>query len=182
MITKKHLFKEDSLNIFTPDGIELIYRILENVGCYQVVQDKSHLTAQARENGLKAIEILCDMKLIEVFQWGIEIPNISKTNFTKGELIAHLRKVWKVGTETHEFYALPMFIYKKWYLDALKEKGLIDIHTTNWKKFVKNEIGDLEKWIEEVRPKQFIKASKICLRLFTVITSLTLSVILQFIT
>lgn len=152
MITKEDLFKEEHLNIFTPDGIELIYRILENIGYYRVLNDKTHLTAQAKEDGLKVIEILCEMELIEIFDWGQEIPDISKTDFNKYELLAHLRKVWKVGTETHEFYGLPMFIYKKWYLDALKEKGLINIHETNWKEFVKNEIGDLEKWIEEVRP------------------------------
>jgi fructose-specific component phosphotransferase system IIB-like protein len=151
MIKKSNLFKEENLNIFTPDGIEFIHFILANIGYYQVLNDKSHLTAQAREDGLKVVEILCDMELIEVFHWGQEIPNISKTNFEKTELIAFLRKVWKIGTETHEFDGLPMFIYKKWYLDALEKKGLTIY--TNWKKFVEEEIGDLEQWIEEVRPK-----------------------------
>jgi len=63
------------------------------------------------------------MELIEVFHW-VKKHNISKTNFEKTELIAFLRKVWKIGTETHEFDGLPMFIYKKWYLDALEEKRL----------------------------------------------------------
>ena len=45
-----------------------------------------------------------------------------------------------------------MFKHKDWYVDALEKKGLTS--TTDWKTFVKEKIGDLEKWIEDNRPQE----------------------------
>jgi hypothetical protein len=149
VIIKKDLFKEDKIGLFAPDGVEFIYNVLENLGYYKDFS-KNFTTEEARSHGLQSIEILCDLELIEIFSWGIHIPKISKRDFSKRELIEYLREVWFVGASTQDFYSMPMIKYKDWYLKALEEKGLT--HTTHWKTFVKEEIGDLEQWIEEVRP------------------------------
>ncbi len=66
------------------------------------------------------------------------------------EIIRHLNKVWFEGADFEHFYGMPMFKYKDWYLNALKKEGLTPY--TYWRTFVKEKIGDLEKWIEENRP------------------------------
>jgi hypothetical protein len=145
MITKEDLFQEKHIELFMPDGIEFIYNILENI-CHS----KDFKSTEVKREGLNVISILCDLDIIEVFHWGKLEPNISKTNFSKEDLINFVEKVWFEGANTQDFYSMPMFTYKKWYLDALEKKGLTIF--THWKTFVKEEIGDLEKWIEEVRP------------------------------
>jgi hypothetical protein len=54
-----------------------------------------------------------------------------------------------VGADFPDFYAIPMFNFKDWYVENLKKTGFDQY--TDWEWFVKNKIGNLEKRIEENR-------------------------------
>ncbi|MBD1259904.1 hypothetical protein HZY62_04840 [Maribacter polysiphoniae] len=141
------LFKEDFIELFMPDGIEYISTILANIGYTY----KNESSSSAKKHGLEVIEKLLELDLIEVFYWGKYDDKLKDLTFSNSEIINKIDSLWAVGMHGPDFYRMPMFKYKNWYLDALKKEGLTQ--TTNWKTFVKEKIGDLEKWIEENRPK-----------------------------
>lgn len=71
---------------------------------------------------------------------------------TNSEIMNLIEEVWFIGADTPDFYGMPMFKYKDWYIQKLEALGLT--HTgPDWKWFVENKIGDIEKWIEENKPE-----------------------------
>ena len=145
MITNKELFSEKYINLFIPgDGVEFIYSILQNSGITDFASSKS------RVKGLEIISTLFSMELIEVFHWGEEHEVLKNKNLSKAETLDYIEKVWFVGADFPDFYAMPMFNFKDWYVQNLEKMGLD--HYTDWEWFVRNKIGNLEKWIEENRP------------------------------
>lgn len=51
----------------------------------------------------------------------------------------------------NDFYTIACFETKGWYVNKMRDLGMSP--TRNWKMFVEEEIGDLEKWIMENRPE-----------------------------
>ncbi|MCF8716464.1 hypothetical protein JM658_16680 [Joostella atrarenae] len=139
------LFDEKYINLFSPDGIEFIYSILQSLG---YLDFKS---SEAREKSISVIERLFELDLIEIFHWGDYQNMLKDRQFTTSETITHIKKVWFVGADFSDFYRMPMFKFKEWYLNSLREQGLEEC--TDWKIFVEEKIGSLEQWIEENRPK-----------------------------
>lgn len=144
----EELFKEDYVELFMPDGVEYISTILENLG-YTYKNENSSL---AKENGMQVIEELFRLDLIEVFHWGKSHEKLKDLIFTESETISQINHLWYKGAQGPDFYSMPMFKYKNWYLKALEREGLTN--TTYWRTFVNEKIGDLETWIKVQKQKQ----------------------------
>jgi hypothetical protein len=106
---------------------------------------------EARQEGLSILQNLFKLKLIEIFHWGKHHEIIKQLDLNTKQTIKFIDVTWFEGADFEDFVDMPMFKYKDWYLNALKNEGLT--HTTNWKSFVEEKIGNLEKWIEENKPK-----------------------------
>lgn len=141
-----NIFDEKNIELFSPEGVEFIYNILDSVG----ITDFKSL--EAKNIGLTIIKKLFGLGLIEVYHWGTYHEDLNGQELSLKQIIALIEKVWFVGADYPDFFGMPMFKYKDWYLKALEKEGLTI--TTNWKTFVKEEIGDLEQWIEKNRPKK----------------------------
>ncbi|PIB31347.1 hypothetical protein BFP77_01905 [Maribacter sp. 4U21] len=141
-MTNKELF--DNIHLFMPDGVEFIHDILENIGHI------SFRTEEVKRDGLEIIRKLLELNLIEVFHWGEHHKIIYNLDFTLEQTVKYVDNIWFIGADVSDFYGMVMFKYKDWYLQALEKEGLT--HTTYWKVFVQEKIGDLEKWIEKNRP------------------------------
>ena len=144
-MTNQELFASKNTELFMPDGVEFIYNVLENIGFV------NYTSIEAKEKGLDAIQKLLELELIEVFHWGEYHNELKDKDISNEEIMKHIDEVWFIGADFEHFISMPMFKYKNWYLNSLEKEGLT--MTTNWKKFVKEKIGDLEQWIEENRPK-----------------------------
>ncbi|MBE7696405.1 hypothetical protein [Tenacibaculum finnmarkense] len=100
---------------------------------------------------LHILKKVLDLDILEVIEW-IAKPELENKNLTTDEIIKHIDEIWFEGAEFPDFYAMVEFGSTKWYKSKLNELGLThDI--TDWDLFVRNKIGDLEKWIKENRPK-----------------------------
>ncbi|MFS4456718.1 hypothetical protein [Maribacter sp. 2304DJ31-5] len=146
-MTKGDLFQKSDMDLFHPEGIEFISTILFGLGyTYENLSTK-----QARDGGLEVIELLFDLELIEVFHWGNYNEKLNGTELSKKQILNYIEELWFEGTDVPDFYGMPMFKYKNWYINALKKEGF-QFRGMDWKTFVNENIGDLEKWIEENRP------------------------------
>lgn len=144
---KQDLFDKENLDVFMPnDGVEFIYSILQNLGY------RNFTTKTAREHGLKIIYQLFDLELIEIFHWGRYNKIFENITFDKTQTLRLINNIWFEGADYSDFVGMIIFKHKDWYLKSLEKEGLT--HSTNWKWFVENKIGDLEKWIEKNRPKE----------------------------
>lgn len=140
-MTDQEFYAPKHLELFNPEGVEFIHDILYNSGCSKLN------TVEARDNGLELIEKLLEKELIEVFRWANPV-----NDFSKEGILNYVKSVWFVGADYPDFYGMPMFKYKDWYLKALEQRGLTS--TTFFKTFVEEEIGDIGIFIESVRPKK----------------------------
>lgn len=142
-----NLFDNKNIGIFSPySGIELIDYILNNINHY-----KDFTTKEARRDCLRAINKLFELELIEVFYWGKYQHELKNKELSIFENMMYLQELWFVGANFADFSFMPMFKYKDWYIEKLEEFGMTE--TTDWIEFVQNKIGNLEKWIEDNRPK-----------------------------
>lgn len=142
----EYLFDNRHIDVFSPyDGVEYIYSILQNTGHHDFT------TRKAREHGLAVIGGLFDLELIEVFSWGDYQKLFYNLNLDRNQIVKLIDNIWFIGADYSDFIGMPMFKHKDWYIKALEKLGMT--HTTDWKTFVEKKIGNLEKWIEENRPK-----------------------------
>lgn len=125
--------------------MEFIHSILQNIGY------RDFTTKQARIDGLKVIAQLFDLDLIEIFHWGNHQNVLNGIKLDKSEIIKIIGNIWFVGADYSDFMGMSMFRHKDWYVEALKREGL-KLNGMDWKTFVEEKIGNIEKWIEKNRP------------------------------
>ncbi|MBO0324181.1 hypothetical protein J0X14_17865 [Muricauda sp. CAU 1633] len=145
-MTTKELFDPKHIDIFIPDNIEFISFILTSLG-YGNTNESSE---EAREHGLDTIEKLLELELIEVFSWGHYEDKLKGKEIPLIKKMRYMAELWPKGAKRGDFYEMPMFKYKDWYLEAL-ERDAKDFDT--YEDFFK-KIGNLEQWIEQNRPKE----------------------------
>lgn len=144
---KQDLFDKENLDIFIPnDGVEFIYSILQSLGY------RDFTTKVAREHGLKIINQLFALDLIEIFHWGNYNKIFKNVIFNKIQTLRLIENIWFEGADYSDFIGMIIFKHKDWYIKALEKEGFT--HTKNWENFVKEKIGNLEKWIKQNRPKK----------------------------
>ncbi|MDC6363514.1 MULTISPECIES: hypothetical protein [Flavobacteriaceae] len=146
-MTTDELFDSTNIEIFMPEGVEFISSILSGLG-YNYLDES---TESARQHGLETIEKLLDLDLIEVYHWGEYDKSLRGKVIPKFKTMKYIAELWHNGAKMPDFYGMPMFKFKDWYIEALKNKGFTS--STNWRTFVRERIGNLETWIEENRPK-----------------------------
>lgn len=144
-MTDKEFYNTKNIELFMPDGIEFLGSLL----VYTETNPRN--TSESRDYGLQILSKLLNKDLIEVFHWGKLQDEYKDKNFTNNEIIEAVKKEWYLGADFPDFYLMPMFKYKDWYLNALEQRGLTS--TTFFKTFVEEEIGDIGAFIEEHRPK-----------------------------
>ncbi len=142
-----NIFDKTNILLYEPyDGVEMIYRILENINHLE------YTTKNARRDGLRVINKLFELELIEVFHWGSYENELRGKKLSIFEKMMYLQELWFIGADFGDLASMPMFKYKDWYVKNLENLGLT--HYTDWKVFVEEKIGDIEKWIEKNRPKE----------------------------
>ena len=141
----KTIFRDENLLLFEPyDGVEYIHSILQNVGYYPDFK-----SLEARRNGLRVINKLFELDLIEIHHWGKYENELKSKDISIFEKMMYIQELWFIGAGFEDFYDMPMFRYKGWYLKELEKLGMTN--TTDWKDFVKNKIGNLENWIKNIK-------------------------------
>lgn len=139
------IFKKEYSSLFTEHGygVVTIQYILHGLG-----YDLFNLnTSKAREDGLLAIKQLFEYKIIKLtFLNGDLFTDESIQTEEKIEKIANL---WNVG-ET-EFETIAKFDYQDWYYKKMNQSGINE--NTDWDWFENIFVPNMEKWIEENRPK-----------------------------
>ena len=141
----KNIFKNEYINLFCPNSNEYLFDYIYILG-YKDIDSKNW---KSRLVVLSVIEYLLREKIIFVHNW----PNHDELDkkMSVKNIIKTIDKLWFENAIFPDFYGIVMFDNEKWYTDKLEDLGLTQ--TTNWENFVKTKIGDLEKWIEENKPK-----------------------------
>ncbi len=142
-----NIFKENNILLFEPyNGVEYIYSILQNIGLYP-----NFTSIESRRKGLITINELFKLDLIYFYHWGKYENELKNKELTIFEKMMYIQELWVIGSNFEDFHDMTMFKYKNWYIEGLENLGMTIY--TDWKEFVKSEIGDLEKWIDDNRPK-----------------------------
>jgi hypothetical protein len=140
LMTDKEFYSAKNVELFIPDGVEFLGSILD----YTKTHPRN--TSEARTYGLELLGKLLEKELIEVFRWANPV-----NDFSKEGILNYVKSVWFVGADYPDFYGMPMFKYKDWYLKALEDNwSNTDLYFDTW---VEDEIGDIGAFIEQHRPK-----------------------------
>tara|TARA_B110000967_G_scaffold121007_1_gene123644 strand:+ start:2046 stop:2477 length:432 start_codon:yes stop_codon:yes gene_type:complete len=139
-----NLFDEEYINVLCPSDNEYLWNIFNHFG-----YDNDN-NPDIKKQTLRALKIMLDLDIIFVAKWFAK-PELENCNLEPNEIIKHINEIWFDGAIFPDFYGMVMFNSKDWYKDKLENKGFTPF--VNWKNFTKEEIGDLEKWIEENKPK-----------------------------
>jgi len=77
---------------------------------------------------------------------------LNKIKLSNNDLIKNIKEKMSSSKSMDEFYDFYWIKYQNWYREGLENKGL-NVYTIKWNEFINERIGDLEKWIEENKPK-----------------------------
>ena len=120
------IFEKKNVLLFEPEnGVELIHYILQNTNHY-----KDFTTLKARRDGLRVINQLFELDLIEVFHWGKYEHELKDKELSAFEKMMYLQELWFIGADFEDFFSMPMFKYKDWYIKKLKDLGMT--HYNDW--------------------------------------------------
>lgn len=147
---KINLFNKKYINLFCygGDGIEFFQSIMFSLG----YSYKELSSLKVKKDTLYVIEELLKLKLIEVFLWGEKHSEMKDKEYSIEEILKYINSIWFDEADYPDFYGMVMFKHKEWYTHKLEKLGMT--HTTDWKWFVENKIGNLEKWIQENKPNE----------------------------
>lgn len=140
-----NIFDKKYLDLLAPNGIEYIWGVYMHLG----ISDSEASKPKNKKLVLNVIESLMNYSIIYVKEWYQKLELNSK-RLTIEETIHYLDEIWNEKAEYPDFYNMVYFASPDWYIDKTRELGLN--MTTDWKTFVNEKIGDLEKWIQENRP------------------------------
>ncbi len=116
-------------------------------------KDKTITFKKLKNNSIDVFSFLLENKIIYVLEsdW-MRKKGYKNTKLNNEEIIKTLKEKWNIDTSFEVLYNLFWFKYQDWYTESFVQKGLT-IYTTNWNLFLNEKIGDLDKWIEENKPK-----------------------------
>ena len=145
----KNIFKKN-INLFAPFSNEYLFDYIYLLGYTDKDLKKSCGYDEIKAETLWILEKLLNLKIIYIYTW-CNNSHLNGKVMSSKEILKQIDSLWFKGAEYPDFYEMVMFGTQEWYTDKLWKMGMN--HTTNWETFVKNNIGDLEQWIEENRPK-----------------------------
>lgn len=137
-------FSDSYIDLLCPFYIEYLWAITS-----LLKQNKEE--KQIKEKSLFIIAKLLDLKVIYIGNEWTTDKTILKWNLPFKEIIEKIDEMWFKDAQFPDFYEMIFIGYEEWYIKALEKKGLSS--AKNWKEFVNQNVGDLEKWIEENKPK-----------------------------
>jgi len=140
------IFKGKTINLFAPNSNEYLYDYIYLLE----YKDEDANNWKSRLVILSVLKYLLKLKIIYIYSWCDE--NLNDENRSIDEIISQINIKWKKNTIFPDYYNIVMFGTQNWYIEKLTKLGMTN--TTNWETFVKDNIGNLEKWIEENRPEK----------------------------
>ena len=145
-MTKNELFKKENIGLTCPETFEFLSEMIGILG-YSIYDSE-----EVRKEVFETLKILFELDILKIYKW-YSRPELNNQQLTIEETLNHIDRIWFKKAEYPDFYNMMMFSGSDWYVKKTKSLGLT--MTTNWEWFVENKIrdGDLEKWIEENRPK-----------------------------
>ena len=146
MIKRKDLFKKEYIGLLCPHSFEFLNHLIGQLGYSQEQYDN----LKVKQNVLNVIKLLFDLGILTVHDW-VNNKDLNNENLTSVDIINKIDDLWVKGIKYPDFYNIILFGTSGWYVKKLENLGMTP--TTNWETFVKDKIGNLEKWIEDNRPK-----------------------------
>jgi len=135
----------NNYSFYIPNNIELIFDFFGDLA----IKPNKPYSKKEKYEVLQWVGKLLKSEILYAGEYDNE-KKFKKWNLPINEIIQKIECEWNEDLEFPEFYNLVWFSYQKWYIEALKKRGLTE--TKDWNNFIKNEIGDLEKWIKENKP------------------------------
>lgn len=143
---KIDIYSNDFIDILCPFNIESLWDIIA-----KIKDERPKIKYEPlKKNVLNIVAYLLDEKLIFLIDHITNDKKFIKSDLSNQEVMKMIDIKWESNIEFGELYTLAWFKFEDWYRNALVKKGLT--YTTNWKNFVKNEIGDLKEWININKP------------------------------
>ncbi len=140
-----YIFNKNYIGLFSPYSNEYLYNYIYELG----YTDKDSGNWKCRFIVLSTINYLLENKIIYIYDWPNH-PSINK-KLSNEDIIKTIDKSWLQESKYPDFFGMVIFGTSQWYKDNLERLGMTIY--TDWNKFVQSEIGDLEKWIENNKPK-----------------------------
>ncbi|MGO4919482.1 hypothetical protein [Maribacter spongiicola] len=132
------------IDVFCPNSNELLLDFIHNLGY------NNFDSLEVKLDVLRIIEILLDLDLIYRYKWYDKSLKLNKE-----QTINNISDIWTENVKYEDFYNMVYFGSTDWYVKKLENLGMSQ--TTDWRCFVKNKIGDLEKFIQSEKPKNIEK-------------------------
>ncbi len=139
------LFDDKYIDLLCPNGIEYIWGVYMHLD----ISDKDASKPNNKKIVLDVIETLMNYGVLYVYEW-YKKPELNHQKLTIKETIDFIDEIWAKNSNYPDLYSMMYFGSPHWYVNKTGELGFT--MTTNWRTFVHDKIGDLEKWIEENKP------------------------------
>jgi len=134
------------LEFYCPHSIELLFDLFYK---FNIKTNESY-NKKSKQLVLNAIKVLLSQNIIMLGSFD-DGENFIEWNIKKEDVLKKIDRKWKIDAEFPDFYNIVWIKYQDWYVYKLKDMGFKS--TTNWSSFIENEIGDLEQWIKDNKPK-----------------------------
>ncbi|MEE9350043.1 MAG: hypothetical protein V3U80_08355 [Flavobacteriaceae bacterium] len=143
---KINLFQKTYIDILCPLYTENLWHIISLINNNQISHNELKTTV------LSILNYLLENKILFVIDEIIDNKTFIRSKLNKDQTIQFIDSKWNEKIDFMDLYLLAWFRFEDWYIDGLTKKGLVSIK--DWQKFVAKEIGDLEKWINNNKPKE----------------------------
>ncbi len=150
-MTELKLLNKTNSYLTCPDAFEFLPEVLSMVGHSNFNNYSQNEKLVARDEVINVIRILAESGILSVYKWYAR-PELNAVKLSVKDMLINIDEVWFKEANEADFYGMMMFGSPDWYKEKTKDLGLTV--TTDWKTFLKEKIGDLEKWIEKNRPKE----------------------------
>ena len=146
------------LNLYCPLSTEHLWDFIAEVLDKNKIEFGSFKNKSLKKEVLEIISKLLNDNLIYVGNEWLNQSTIKRWNLSNEEIIKKIDEIWFESAEYPDFFNMIWFGFEDWYKNKIKNLGMTN--TINWETFVNYKIGDLEKWIEENKPKNNIDNKK----------------------
>lgn len=145
MIKKQDLFKNEYLGLLDPYSFEFLNHLIGLLGFSKT----EYNDLKVKRNVLNVLKYMFELDIIQIKSW---MNNSFKDDFNMSieETLNKIDSLWQRNMDFPDFYTIAYFETKEWYVNKIEDLGMTQ--TTDWKTFVKENIGNLEEWIEINRP------------------------------
>ncbi len=144
---KSELYNKHYIDIFCPSWTEYLWDIISIIKN----SNKNISNKDIKKWTLNYIEEMLENNLIHVGSEWDENKKLVYWNLPNNEILEEIDKMWFDGADYPDFIEMCWFIFKDWYIETLKANGFLKERIL-WKDFIEENIGDLEKWINDNKP------------------------------